>query len=97
MGEAEDAWINLQKWLKRTGRVPWGTKGAQPEPKPSTTHPIWAAVLTVVGVFGLIAAAIDHYGHDKYRSAVWFWVVVGGIATVVAIYLWIDVLIDRRR
>jgi hypothetical protein len=94
VGEADDYRDGLEEWLEGTGRTRWGSPDAQPPP--SSSHPIWAAVLTVVGVFGLIAAAIVHFDPTEPSAATWVWLAIGGVPLLGALGLWGDVLNDRK-
>jgi len=88
-------WDWLQEWLRRTGRVPANTRFNSDVPKESEPHPIWASVVTVLAIFSIVAAAIDHFGHDSHHYAQWFWIVVAGVSLIVALALWLGVLIHH--
>jgi len=91
----EDAWGRLQKWLKQTGRVPANTQFNPDGPGKSQPHPIWASIVTALAIFSIVAAAIDHFGHDSHHYAQWFWIVMAGVSLIVALALWLGVLINH--
>jgi hypothetical protein len=87
--------------------IPWIEPGSTSQPPPHPTpsqhypsepHPVAASVLSVIGMFCLVAAAVDQFGHaQKVGYAARFWLVIGAIVIVISLILWLQVFLKRQK
>ncbi len=91
----EDYWDWLQEWLRRTGRVPSNTPMNPPKEGDPRPHPVAAGLMTALSVFFFVGSAIDHFDHNPRHYTVGLFFVLGGVALLVALLLWLDVLFKK--